>query len=310
MRAFGSQFARAPSSPSAVPGSGNDPSAVSAVSEAQGVSERPAGSRTMRIVIDSRSRDLTAYPSPSSYEVRLNSDIFNVTSMQLTVADVPFPAYLIGASRRVLPLRLLPGGAAGPAVSAPAELTVGDYASAAELAAELKVALTAAAAAAGVAGASFEVSHSPRTDSLTITSSVPFVLPLQGQAASSPAQVLGFGCNCDYESQPDPGGNVLVAPFRCNMTPDRYIVMSLSPNAELLTSTTQAIDRSFALIPITPMLSINNDDESYMKRWNPPLARVARIHLEFTNADGSPYDFQNQDHRVELVFEVNIHRMG
>ena len=135
------------------------------------------------------------------------------------------------------------------------------------------------------------------------------------KAASSPAQVLGFGCNCDYESRPDPGGgggtnNVLAAPYRCNMTPDRYIVMSLSPNAELLTSTTQAIDRSFALIPITPMLCINNDDDSYIKRWNPPLARVARINLEFTNADGSPYDFHNQDHRVELVFEVNIHRMA
>ena len=123
--------------------------------------------------------------------------------------------------------------------------------------------------------------------------------------------MLGFGSHGDYASQQDASGwHVLTAPYRCNLSPDRYIVMSVSPNAELLTSTTQAIDRSFALLPITPMMSVNNDDESYVKRWWPPLARVARVTLEYTDADGAPYDFHNQDHRVELVFEVKIHRLG
>ena len=40
------------------------------------------------------------------------------------------------------------------------------------------------------------------------------------------------------------------------------------------------------------------------KRWTPPLGRVARIAVAFTDLDGTPYDFQNQDHRLELLMDV------
>ena len=262
--------------------------------------------RTHRVVIDSRSRNIEEFPSPAKYEATLNNDLYNVTSMRLAVADVPFPAYLIGPVRCGVPVLLTDAAISNASISAVARLTVGDYANAGDLAAELAAALNAAARPAQT----FAVAHSARTDSFTIRSTAPFALPFAGRAADTPAAALGFGTDRDYASAPDPalGDHALTAPFRCSLSGGRYVILSISPNAELLTSPTDAINRSFALLPITPMLSVNNDDESYQKRWTPALGRVSRITLRFTDADGNPYDFQNQDHRIELSFECNVNR--
>jgi hypothetical protein len=299
--AFGSQqFASAERFPSDGPTSRptNDPPKPAA----------PPQTRRHRIVIDSRSRDRSAHPSPAKYEVLLQNDLYNVTSMQLAVADVPFPAYLVGPARRGVPFSVA-GGATLTAV-----LPAGDYADPADMASELESALNAAAAAAGASTAppsAFVVRWLARTDSFELCASAPFTLPLAGRDSDTPAAVLGFGTDADYASQPaTPGPHVLRAPFRRNFVPDRYLVLKLSPNAELLTSPSQAIDRTFALLPVTPVMSVNVDDEAFTKRWNPPLARVARIALEFTDAEGNAYDFQNQNHHVELIFETCANRGG
>lgn len=259
----------------------------------------PKGARRHRVVIDSRSRDRSLYPTPQKYDVHLLNDIFNVTSMRMVMANVPFAAYMVGARRRSLPVSTAAG-------SFEATLAVGDYSSPADLATELQSALVAASG-----GVAFAVSHSARTDSFSVEAPVPFVLPLSGRAADSPVELLGFSADRDYASSPAPGGSalhVLGAPYRCNFSKDSYVVLKLSPNAELLTSPSQAIDRTFALIPATPDININVDEDAYIKRWNPPISRLSRFSVEFTDTRGEPYDFQNQDHYIEMVVESNVTR--
>lgn len=272
-----------------------------------------------RLVIDSRSRDLFAYPSPAKYEVNLHEDLFNVTSVNLIVADVPFSAYLVGPGRRSVPFSFSPSENA--TLLAVATLPVGDYVSPGDLAHELGVAMTAAAAAAAAEGnpksdglvisapATFTVSYSARTDAYTVAGTVPFALRFAGRAADTPARVFGFGFS-DYASTQvhceSTGAdlNAVVAPFRRDFRKDRYVVLKLTPNAEVITSVTNAIDRTFAVVPFDCALNVMTDNIGYEKRWTPPLSRVGRLTIQFVDSDGNLYDFQNQDHRLELMFEV------
>ena len=257
----------------------------------------PKGSRRHRVVIDSRSRDATLHPTPQKYDVNLLNDIFNVTSMRMVMADIPFAAYLVGPRRRTLPVVL---ASSGPFDAA---LPVGEYHEPADLAAELQSALVAASG-----GVPFEVAYSARTDTFSVSAPEPFMFPLTGRSADVPVELLGFAADRDYSSSPSGARHVIVAPFRRNFDKDQYIVLKLSPNAELLTSPSQAVDRTFALIPLTSSINLNVDEEAYIKRWNPPLSRISRFSVEFTDTRGAAYDFQNRDHYIELVIESNLCR--
>lgn len=273
------------------------------------MSSSSAFTKRKRMVIDSRSRNLGAYPSPAKYEVTLEEDLFDVTAVNLIVADVPFSAYLIGSSRRSVPFSFVPPWGGGVAKSATALLTVGDYVNPADLATELGSAMTAAAYQAwpppsSTSPLTFTATYTARTDSFAVQSSAaPFTLLFSGRAVDTPAKALGFGTgpSCDYASS----SFEVVAPFRRDFRSDRYVVLKLSPNAEVITSVTQAIDRTFAVVPANSgALNVNTDEEGFEKRWMPPLSRVGRLMIQFTDGDGNPYDFQNQDHRLELMFEL------
>ena len=287
------------------------PTEVTATSQRMDPSLPPPLKRK-RMVIDSRSRDLVAYPTPAKYEVQLDEDLFNVAAVNLIVADVPFPAFLIGPGRRTVPFSFSDGAT----VVANALLPVGDYASPEDLATELGAAMTAAAAAAAAASGqllpTFAATYVARTDGFSISGTVPFSLLFSGRATDAPAAVLGFGSARDYPSAPDVGaggGHAITSPFRRDFRTDRYVVLKLSPNAEVITSVTQALDRTFAVVPrAEDCLNINADADGFEKRWTPPLSRVGRILVQFTDGDGNPYDFQNQDHRLELVFEIVAQR--
>ena len=273
-------------------------------------SEAPPSFATKRkrMVIDSRSRDLVAYPSPAKYEVNLYEDLFDVTAVNLIVADVPFAAYLVGANRRSVPFSFTPEGGNSTLI-ATAQLTVGNYdAEDDDLADELRRAMTSAATDATIGSGSrlpapeFSATYSARTDSYSVTGTVPFSLMFAGRATGTPAKILGFGLH-DYASSG--GNNTITAPFRRDFRKDSYVVLKLSPNAEVITSVTQAIDRTFAVVPSNAHgLNVNADEDGFEKRWTPPLSRVGRLMIQFLDADGNPYDFQNQDHRLELMFEI------
>lgn len=281
--------------------------------------------RTFRVVIDSRDRDVRTYPTPAKYEVTLDDDLHDVRSMRIASADVPFSAYTIGTALQASVVRLDLGGG----VVVPAALRPGDYKTSADLATELAHALTTAASLSPVA-ATFTVTPNPRTDVLEVRSDEPFTLsapvPLAGassggtQTARQVARVIGMSM-CDdavaaLESTSatlhDPAHPYLATlAFRTNLRPDRYMVLLMTPNAEVLISTCHAVNRGFALVPISSdSTNIQLASSAAIKTWATPLARVSRVGLTFVDYYDTPYDFQNQDHRIELEFSCDTQSYG
>jgi hypothetical protein len=251
--------------------------------------------KTRRVVMDSRSRNLEAYPDPSSYELTLYDDMINVSAVRLLVADVPFPAPLVAADAAPLPLVLLPG----TEVSAP--LARGDY-DAAGLALMLGANLSAAS------GAPFSVSSGPATGVLRFSAPQAFSIGPVRDAVL--ARLLGFrlGSSAVSVFDADSGQWTASSEFKACLERTPYLVLRLSPNAEVILSPGDALHRAFAVIPAPHRrgsVRCGSTDKPFEKRWNPPLARIARLQVQLTDPDGQPYDFQNQDHRIELEFDIS-----
>lgn len=256
-----------------------------------------------RIVVDSADRDRVSHPTPSSYVVHLPYDIFNVCSVRLVSALMPSKqAYLVGAGdpQRV-PVNLSGGE------TAVAMLPYGDYAESADVAAALQTSLLDAAASVSASN-DFEVSVDERLDRYVIRSTHGFSID-GSKMHPATVQMLGLRQGtvqvATYDASQAPWPWVCAAPFRkCMDAPYRSsAVMRLHlPSAELLVSASQTLNRSFAILTPGP----SNKDTTgmpYEKRWVAPVSRLSRFNVEFVDVFGSPYDFQNQDHRLEFVIE-------
>lgn len=250
-----------------------------------------------RIVVDSADRDRSTHPTPSSYVVHMPYDIFNVCSVRLVNAKMPTsPAYLVGQGA---PQRVFVTLSSGQ--QATATLPYGDYANAADVAGALQTALNDAAGA-----AIFSVSVDTRLDRYVISSTAAFSIDASRMHPAT-AQVLGLRPNKNEAAVYDGANNawVLAAPFRkCMDAPYRSsAVLRLNlPSAEVLVSASQTLNRAFAIL--APGAS-DRDTAGlpYEKRWVAPVGRLSRFHVEFVDVFGEPYDFQNQEHRLEFAVE-------
>ena len=265
-----------------------------------------------RVVVDSRDRDVALFPRPDRYDVRLHEDIFDVRSIKLMVADVPFVAYDVDNRNCMVPVR---AGSAYPVdrrtaseqASAPKAYAVGrlprgNY-TPPELAAQLASTLSAAT------GDTVDVQYVPRTDNFTISCAGGVDLPFANMAkaprpstAGVAARLLGFSASKDHASPP--GTSTLASESRRDSwTGSRYIVLHMEP-AEVLKAFSSTIEKSFAVLQCReasdPCVC---DNLPYEKTWDPPLARLSRFSFHFTDYDGRPWDFQNQEHRLELLVE-------
>lgn len=258
-----------------------------------------------RIVVTSADRDLRTHPDPSTYVVHMPYDIFNVCSIKLVSAVLPKEAaYLVGFGSAQTVSVLLSGQPAPVAATLPA----GNYGTGgADLALALKDALDAAAFASSASN-EFSVAVDPHLDRFVIRSTMPFALDTSKMHPAT-IQVLGLRPNAQQSALLDASGDpaypwVLNAPFRrCFDAPQRTaaVLRLRLPSAELLVSASQTLNRAFAILKPG-----RNDMDAcpYEKRWAAPVSRLSRFHVEFVDAySGNPYDFQNQDHRLEFVIE-------
>jgi hypothetical protein len=268
-----------------------------------------AAPRVYKYVIDSRDRNTSIYPTPSEYSVSLQEAIVNVAYIKLLLADVPFPRYLIHAGNNRL--YVSETGNAGDAVAI--TLAVGNY-DGPGLATLMQTALTAGCRA------TVSVAYSQATDSFTFTSTlkdkttngaVGFLITFQGPTTPvddnpsvsylpySVARVIGFG-SAVYQSS---GAGVIKAPFRCNLIPDKYLVLQIR-NVENLYGVSSVIDRSFGIINSKESDLNNEYKHDTLKVFEPVLNSLRRLNIAFYDYDGNLYDFQNQEHRLELEFGV------
>lgn len=235
--------------------------------------------RTTSLVVSSADRDKTVFPSASHYEITLDEAVHDVTTMQLVVADVPFVAYLIQSTNASIQVVLQNGSIIN------AVLPTGDY-SGPDLALAVQTALQG----------QFTSTFSTLTDNIGVgCSTSPFSLVFS--KIGSCALELGFGVGKSYPSMGPL--NQVVAPFRRNSHTHPSVVLTILP-ASVNTSVNQFDNQSFAILTPSRISLSAADDSLALKHFNPPIARFSRIVLDFTNHDGSPVDFQNHEHRLEV----------
>ena len=241
--------------------------------------------RITRIVVDSRARNRTIFPSPNSYDFDFDDDINDVVSATLKIADIPMPLYLINSYFNKLVVNI--GG-----VDYTVELSNGDY-TATEIATELQTKTST------VTGSTVTVSYITRTDNFKFVMAQPFTLKFKGY--SNPLnQLLGFGVK-DYIAVSGIGGYEIVGEYRKNFEYNNYLILDIE-TFDNLKSIDRDLNKSFAIIPKNPNMLNIVDDFDYVKKFSPPINKVARLKIRFYDRFGNPYDFQNFDHRFEIVF--------
>jgi len=286
-----------------------------------------AAKRKYRYVIDSRDRNITAFPSPSKYDISLAQDINNVTEMRLVIADIPFSRYLVHANNNLLFVSEEAPVKVNGVDTFPHEVTVainpGDY-DGPSLAQAVEDKLNA------VCRATYSVNFDPIRDSYTFNSDLTnkilprpitgFYLLFKGPIVPYGPQSYDKHANKTFgEStgsyRPNSAGRLLGfdnrnfaavdggidAPFRKNFVKDRYISMRIE-RAEHTYGTSANLDRCFCVVD-SKQNDLNNDYKSdTIKVFDPPLNSLQKLQISFHDYYGNLYDFQNIDHRLELEF--------
>lgn len=265
---------------------------------------------TTAVVIDSRDRDLHLFPNPSRYDVTLDEEIQDVTSVELMCADVPMVAYTVSARNNEMTVTSS-GGPSG-SNTAIVHIDIGTYTKE-----ELASAVQSALNAAPNLSASFEVAYNARLDNYDVYSDAAFSLTFGAHVtntikynARTSARLLGFGPK-QYASSVVVSNNntqfphVVRAPHRCDLDTDRYVVLHIEPAYVNYSSVNNTVlTKSFAILPRSSHALNLRVDESRMKTFKPPLAKFSKMRVTFYDPQGELYDFQNRDHRLEFRFTV------
>lgn len=242
--------------------------------------------RTTSFVISSIDRDILTYPLPSHYEIFLDEAVHDVVSMQLLVADIPFVSYLIQTNNCTLQAVLSNG------VVISGVIPVGDY-DGPSLAAAVQMALQ------GVSPLTImTAAYSKLTDNISVSCSAAFSLVFA--STGSCALELGYAVGSSNNSSLVHSSNLVTPTFRMNSHKNPSCILSILP-ASVNTSVNQHVNQSFAIVTPSQNDLSASSTQLAVKYFNPPIARFSRVTIDFKNYDGSQVDFQNHDHRIELL---------
>lgn len=260
--------------------------------------------KQVRLIVDSRERNITLFPNPNAYEINILEDLNNVTSMSLLHAEFPFDTYLVNSSNNVLIL-------ACNNVIYTIQIDLGNY-TAQELATELTTLLNTT-----VGSTIFLVEYNARKDNFIFRCEDVFGLVFRGSSVrgtyndsmdtvyptNSCGRMLGFGIS-NYasflnNSLPDKK-NVINSEFKKNFSVEEYIVVRID-EVELNKSTSNSLQNSFAVISKNNTTSGDFDNNFVVKYFTPSLKRLHKLKLSFVDFYGNLVDFQNQDHRMEIL---------
>jgi hypothetical protein len=243
-----------------------------------------------RIVVDSRVRNKALFPNPNNYEVLFEDDINDVKSAKLVYMDMPMPIYLINSFFNKITFKI-------GATSYTATISDGNY-TASELATELTNEMNEL-----VSSSTFNITYNTRLDKFIFNATESFSL----QFVTNTNQInilLGFLENkiytsvtvTDLTSYP----NVITAEYRKNFDYNNYIIMDIE-QFDTLKSIDRDLNKSFAIIPRTYNQLNVNDKLNIIKHFSPSIGRLTKLRIKLYDRFGNPYDFQNMDHRFELL---------
>lgn len=245
-----------------------------------------------RIVIDSKDRNASLFPSPNDYEIVLDDDINDVVSAQLVSADVPFSSYMINAYFNTLYIVI-------SGVTYNVTLTTGDYTNPSDLAAHIQARINST-----TSSTNFAVSYDTVKDNFKFRSKVVFTVAFAGKV-NALNMLLGFA-KSDYVSTIDSEAvdayaNVVQGPFRKDFAFNRYIYLAIE-QFDLNKGNAKPINKSFAALTQQYTSLSMSDRPKIIKYFSPTIPRFSKLRICFYDRFGNKYDFQNQDHRLEFLF--------
>ena len=242
-----------------------------------------------KIVIDSRDRDIQKYPNQNNYVVELQTEIDEVISGEILLLDVPFSSYLINKNNDTIVVKL-----------ESLKIVHGNY-SKDEFAKILQDTFNT-----NSVGDIYAVNYVKAQDNYEIvltnyTSSEFFII-----VKSYLAKIIGFKEDKVYTSS---NGGFLLSEFRSRFDVNKYIILTVD-YMSINNSIDSNVHKSTAII-YENELQINTKalTTPIKKYFNPIVPRMQHVRIRLTDYYGNPYDFQNYDHRIDIMYESRKHSM-
>lgn len=247
-------------------------------------SNMEVGKQFTRVVIDSRDRNLTLYPSASKYVFYLNQDVEEVTSGEVIVVNVPFSNYNINTYNNTFTINVSSN-------DINIEIPEGNYTG-------TTLAATITSLVQIASGMSALVTFDMITEKL-VWSQCEFSLQCTTKQGSN---VLGIEQNVVYNLFVEGG---FISNWKVNLSETNSCIIMCIDNFTINNSSNSVIDRSTAILyPIVTMLNYVSTPSVLIKKYfNPPIGRMARISITFKDYYGNPYNFRNKEHVIEILFE-------
>jgi hypothetical protein len=257
--------------------------------------------RKFKYIIDSRDRNTKRYPNPAKYTLNLDHNINDVIMIQIYLLDIPFNNYNITQYNNILHIFNKSLN-----ITDEYSITPGNYTPQTLVEALNNVLVDNNNV--GVA----TITYNEITEKITFMANgdieLIFKSPTQKKyddtnfidkyMNNSIGKVLGFGID-NYEI----GANdELESPYTLNLKADDYMTMYITTAKNYYSINTHAHE-AFAVINNQSNGNLNIVSEELMKKsYFPALPSMKTFSVKFKDYYGNLYDFQNKDHRFEIIF--------
>jgi hypothetical protein len=234
-----------------------------------------------RTVISSRDRDIDRYPNPNNYVVDLQTEIDEVVAGEILLLDVPFSSYLINSNNDTIIVN-----------DENLKIPHGNY-SKDEFAKVLENTFNTTSDI-------YTIQYVKAQDNFEIVSNMS---EYTVKATSYLAQIIGFKENKLYSST----NRLLRSEYRCRFDVNKYIILTVD-YMTINNSIDSNVHKSTAIV-YENELQINTKALTIpiKKYFNPIVPRLRHVRIKLTDYYGNPYDFQNHDHRIDIMYESRKH---
>lgn len=275
--------------------------------------------RRIRVLVDSRDRDYTAYPNPAKYRIALDEDVRDVVSVQLVSYNIPFNHFNVHTTNNLVhitvhnvtyPLTIPPGDYDGEGLADMLNKLV-DY----EYLPEHDQDTLVSSILTRMPVIPVRFTYRPKTHTMTIHHTgvddaafsaeeracvVRFANAANdGYMPKTIARTLGFlpkDVLLELDAPP------IRSNFSMDLRPDPYIALYVD-GAKAIVSNNPALNQCFAVLH----RDTNNEgrhmlSDDVSKRFAKPLPQLKQISVQLRARNGDLYDFQNKEHCLELVY--------
>ena len=258
-------------------------------------------------IVDSRDRDQTSYPSPSEYRLS-TAEYKDVVSISLEGAEIPITDYIINAYNNLIYFQ------EETDITQIASIPFGNY-TVDELATEIENVMNSTSANSVI----YTVTSDPITNKYTISSSAMFPLLFNlvffGGLESCPS-INEINCKNEpvyiensigpvigFDKKNLTGSPSYTGQFVFNLAGEKYIVMFINEQADVVEANKSSVHKAFAKLTINvPQGSVkfyDNVDNRYVKHFSPPI-KLSNLSVRFQTYSGNLYNFNGQEHSFTL----------